>query len=82
VLEFDGEEPVMRLIRADLLQAVGPTTYCHVAHTARLERVHDVAAGRTPLRITQNGSGRRLDDGEVSGVIRTIAKRHGFTEVW
>lgn len=82
VLQVEGEEPVMATIRAELLQALGPHQYCAVANTARLEPVPDCAAGRKPLRIIQNGSGAKLNDGSAATAIRQIAKRHGFSEVW
>lgn len=81
VLEVEGEEPVMKLIRTELLERLGPGPYCTVANTARLERVEDAGGNRTPLRVIQNGP-TRLNDGTASATLRAIARRHGFTEVW
>jgi hypothetical protein len=83
VLDVEGEDPAMRQIRADLLERLGPQTYSIVANDVRLEPVPDAGRGRKPLRVIDNRNpASRLMDGDRIPVMRAIALRHGFTEVW
>lgn len=85
ILDVEGEEPVMRLIRDDLLKALSPSIYCMFVNKVRFERV-EMGEGdtRIPIRVIEPSgfSAARLMDGERTGIMRAIARKHGFTDVW
>lgn len=85
ILDVEGEEPVMRQIRVELLDRLGPSIYCLFANKVRFERV-EMGEGdkRVPIRVIEPSgfSASRLMDGERASLMRLIAKSHGFTDVW
>lgn len=83
VLDVEGEDPAMRPIRVDLLERLGVRAYAIAANDVRLEAVADAGAGRRPLRVIDNRApALRLMDGERVAIVKAVALRHGFTEVW
>lgn len=82
VLDFDDEDPQMRTIRADILERLGPQSYSLHANHVRLRPETDVPGypERAPLRVEDRTAARHASD--LTGTVRPIAMRHGFTEVW
>jgi uncharacterized protein YdaU (DUF1376 family) len=82
ILDGPGEPPVCGQIRRELLERLGPGPFAALVNPVRFEPVEDAGGKRKPLRIIDSRTVNRLDDGERSGLLRAIAKRHGFTDVW
>jgi uncharacterized protein YdaU (DUF1376 family) len=82
-IEIEGEDGAMASLRRDLLEALGPSAYCIFANPIRLEAVTDAGAGRSPLRIRDPRPGSlNIMDGDRAGIVRSIARKHGFDDIW
>jgi len=85
----EDEEPVFALIRQDLLERMGAPTFCLFVNHVRFEAV-DMAGSplrdgkpRTPMKVVQlRPGGHKLMDSDRVSVLRNIAAKHGFGEIW
>lgn len=81
-LKLEDETPEMLAFRTDLLERIGSTAYCLYANHIRLA-VPATLNGSKPLRVIRNPSKPfRLIDAERAPIVRSLARKHGFTEVW
>lgn len=83
VLEPAGEDPVFRPIRAQLLERLGAKLYCWTANRVTFEDGREEGSTRLPMII--KGPSHEVEElrhGRTSTLLRTIAKAHGFTDVW
>lgn len=81
LLEPPDEDPALRPFRADLLERLGPKLYALLANAARFEVVDH--GDKRPLRVRGSEYAvEALAHGANSGIVRTVARAHGFTEVW
>lgn len=85
----DDEEPVFALIRQELLERLGPSSYCTYANQIRMEAVEmGDAPGRDgqprkPIQVHEANAGyAKFMDSDRPAILLHIAKRHGFNEVW
>lgn len=85
----EDEEPVFALIRQELLERIGPQNFAMFVNTVRFEAVDMTGTAprdgkeRTPMRIVPDRPGGvSLFDGDRRSIVRTIAAKHGFNEVW
>lgn len=82
VLEPEDEDPRFRPLRAQLLKRLGPTAYSTYANDVRFV-VADAADGRKVLRVKDERSGSlSLMDAGRESIVRGLAKRMGFEQVW
>lgn len=84
----EDEAPVFALIRQELLESMGAASFAMFVNDVRFEAV-DMAGvpprdgkERTPMRVIEPRNGRKLLDGGRTALLRQIAAKHGFEEVW
>lgn len=85
----EDEAPVFALIRQELLERMGATSYCATANHVRFEAVemgdtpHRDGKPRIPMKVIEPTKGfGKFMDGDRPSILRAVAKRHGFNEVW
>lgn len=82
VLAPDGEDPEFRPMREALLAALGHATYSAFCNAVRFEDAGDCGPGRRVVKIIDGNKSRPLMDAERTGIVRQIAKKHGWSDVW
>jgi uncharacterized protein YdaU (DUF1376 family) len=87
VMEPEGEDPMFRPARVQLLEDLGPHGYANLCNPVRFEAVEDVMGGkdRRPVKVVQVGRGsaaQQLFDGDRRGALLRAMRPLGFTEVW
>ena len=85
----EDEEPVFALIRQELLERMGAPRFCLFVNDVRFESVDMEGSPprdgkpRTPMKVNQLKPGSsQLMYGEHAPIVRHVAARHGFNEVW
>jgi hypothetical protein len=85
ILLVDGEEPLMGVIRRDLLKALGNWAYCGTLNHMTL-RIPDMGEEdkRRPLEAVTDQLHRwqLLNDSERRRTVRRAIAPYGFTELW
>lgn len=83
ILEPEGEDERFRPIRAALLERLGPHAYTHLLNPVRIEAVPmEFGDERQPLRFTGPDHAVRSIADNHAGVVKAVAKPHGFTDLW
>lgn len=78
ITKFDDEDPEHETFRKILLKQFG-NTYAIVFHKVRFETLQDLKV--RPLRINQRGT-VRPDLDSIRHIVTTLAKKHGWGELW
>lgn len=85
----EDEEPVFALMRQDLLERMGAIVFCQVVNHVRFDSVDMEGSPsrdgveRKPVQVKTLQPGRpRLMDGDRVPIVRAVALKHGFNEVW
>lgn len=83
IMEVEGEDERFKPVRAELLKALGPSSYCSFLNRVRLEATEKVD-GTEVMQVLDDGGGwaTRLKDAHRQGLLGAVAKRHGFVDVW
>lgn len=85
VMEPEGEDPMFRPARVQLLEAFGPHGYAQLLNHVRFSVVADAMGGRKPVKMEQVGSGtaaQQLTDGDRRSMLMRAMRPLGFTDVW
>lgn len=83
ITDQPGEEECFAPLRADLLKAMGATTFSRYVNAVLFETVPDAPGGRRIMRVIDKRSGPMvLMDDQRATTVRQIARKHGFDDVW
>lgn len=83
LLAPDDEDELFRPVRAQLLEAIGPASFCISANRVRFRDIRADGWERNPMRVEGDGYAvEALSRGAHAKLLRQIAKAHGFDEVW
>lgn len=83
ITDQPGEEECFAALRADLLKALGPTTFSRYVNAVLFETVEDAPGGRRIMRVIDKRAGPMvLMDDQRATTVRQIARKHGFDDVW
>lgn len=83
LLEPPDEDPQFRPLRQALLRAMGPVNFAYRFNKVRFDTVNAGDKAVRPLQVTGfTHLTDQLMSGEISIVLRRIARDHGFTTLW
>lgn len=82
VLQRQDEEFIFADLRRDLLDRIGPTSFCAFVNPVRFA-TDEAGNGDPVLRVAgAGGISDRLLDGDLAPAVCAIAAQHGFKAVW
>jgi uncharacterized protein YdaU (DUF1376 family) len=83
LLTRQDEPPVMKEFRTDLLAALGPSAFTTYCNRVRFEDLGKQAGGKAVLKVHDPmPGGLGLMDGERTQIVRSVARKHGWTAIW
>jgi uncharacterized protein YdaU (DUF1376 family) len=81
-LEFPDEHAQFKPLRAELLKHLGTARYCALVNSVRFAHLEDDARNPLILNSAKPGAANRLFDGETAPIVRSLARKLGFRDVW